>query len=169
MNPWKSEGKSAQRQNRKDRQSDRHVKETIHQAHASCPGWSCKDQFSLEPHRVWSSKSGPGMWRTGLRATIYEVQCECLSWWVMDSKLITPPPPVFRNEQKPWWGADHRDQGLMHRAEDTLYGLQALVSSYTLCSIENTLFKMFLIIKWNTLLLVCPKWLINQWSKNNIY
>lgn len=165
---------AAQSQHRKDRPCDRHVKETIRQAHASCPVWCCKDQVSLEPQRVWSSKSGPGMWRTGLRASIYEVQCECLSWWMMDSKLITPPPPVLRYEQNLWWGAHHKDQGLMHsvqhthRAEDTLYGLGSWPGSgscvliQTLCSIQNIIFKMLLIIKWNTLIQICPKCPINQ-------
>ena len=40
----------------------------------------------------------PDMWRTGLRGSIYEVQCECLAWLMIDSKLITPPAPVTMNK-----------------------------------------------------------------------
>lgn len=80
-------------------------------AHAPWPGQNHRDQFSLGPQSVSSSKPGPGMWRTGLRGSIYEVQRECLSWWVMDSKLITPPPPVSHKEQKLWRGAHDKSYG----------------------------------------------------------
>lgn len=61
-----------------------------------------QDQLGLGPRSALSSKPRPGMWRTGLRGSIYEVQSECLSGWVMDSKPSPPPPPVFHNEQKLW-------------------------------------------------------------------
>lgn len=85
------------------------------------------------------------MWRTGLRGSIYEVQRECLSWWVMDSKLITPPPPVFHSEQKPLRG--HKSMGLVHSAQHkhtqqqqqqvTLHGPQALVCMHQLSELSK--------------------------------
>lgn len=63
------------------------------------------------PEYVEFKASICGMWRTGLRGSIYEVQRECLSWWMMDRKLIIPPPPVSNNEQKLWRGAHDKNHG----------------------------------------------------------
>ena len=92
------------------------------------------------------------MWRTGLRGSIYEVQRECLSWWVMDSKLITPPPPVSHNEQKLWRGAHYKSYGPgaqctthththTHTTECTLQVLLCMYKSYALTKILVHLYR----------------------------
>lgn len=77
------------------------------------------------------------MWRTGLRGSIYEVQRECLSWWVMDSKLITPPPPVSHDEQKLWRGAHYKSYGPGAQCTHTHTRTQQSVHCRFLCACTN--------------------------------
>lgn len=116
------------------RQSGRHVSEPQYIRHMHHAQASCRDQFSLGPQSVPSSKPGPAMWRTGLRGSIYEVQRECLSWWVMDSKLITPPPPVSHNEQKLCWGTHYKDY--WPSAQCAIHTLSRRFTAFTADSFE---------------------------------